>query len=62
MKRQRQFYWLFALLALLTLIVAACAGVSQPAESGAPAAEPEAVERVAVLLPASQTDQGWNQQ
>jgi simple sugar transport system substrate-binding protein len=55
-------------LVILTLGVAACqAATPTPAETPAATTEAAAgtgakVEKVAVLLPASQTDQGWNQQ
>ena len=67
MRRQQCCYQLIILVGLL-LAVVACVG--QPVVSGVPAggelpAAEEAgksVDKVAVLLPASQTDHGWNQQ
>ncbi len=51
------------LVVLVYLSLVGCGG-TQPATSEAPveAAKGEKVENVAVLLPASRTDQGWNQQ
>lgn len=56
--------WLIGLAILvLALVAVACAG-GPPATTEAPAEESagEKVQKVAVLLPASQTDHGWNQQ
>lgn len=67
--------YLIVILLLLSFTLSACGGGAAteppPAEepaateapaAGEPAASASAVEQVAVLLPASQTDQGWNQQ
>ncbi len=65
MIRSSHYCWA-TMLILLVLALAACAGQPVPAvqeETGtAPEGEAVAVEQVALLLPASRTDQGWNQQ
>lgn len=68
-----KFYGLIVIVLLLCLSLAACGGAQSPAPSPPTATaetaasveamgQGEKVENVAVLLPASRTDQGWNQQ
>ena len=61
MQRSSHYCWVTM---LVLLALAACA--SQPVPAAPPAAEGDGagtpVEQVALLLPASRTDQGWNQQ
>lgn len=66
MIRSSHYRWA-TMLVLLALVLAACASQPVPAaqEETEAAAEGEVeapVEQVALLLPASRTDQGWNQQ
>ncbi len=55
-------YFGFIVLLVMWLTLTACGGAPQASEAPAEASQSKKVENVAVLLPASRTDQGWNQQ